>query len=201
MTPQGVKTLRAELGAWKPDWLWTWNGICLGYRQGDSRDGRWSSMRLAVYVFFVSGTLSCWAAEKISLTVTAVSHESSVWESTAVLHHPSSSQTSCNGTGMNTGPTSTANVDCNTTTYGGGQQTVTTHQLHVENIIEANGERFIIQCTASWVGSNCAPMKDGDRFQAEYDGKTTMWISGRKGGNLGKRISIKYKVLDRRPAG
>src|SRR5216684_1608204 len=35
MTSQGVKALRAE-AITKPDWLWTWNGICFGYRLGDS---------------------------------------------------------------------------------------------------------------------------------------------------------------------
>ena len=33
MTSQGAQAVRAEL---KPDWLWTWNGICFGYRLGDS---------------------------------------------------------------------------------------------------------------------------------------------------------------------
>jgi hypothetical protein len=37
MTSQAVKTLlRAEPLTLKPDWLWTWNGVCFGYRLGDS---------------------------------------------------------------------------------------------------------------------------------------------------------------------
>src|SRR5713226_1624345 len=35
MTFQAVQTVLAELGASKPDWLWTWTGT-LGYRRGDS---------------------------------------------------------------------------------------------------------------------------------------------------------------------
>jgi hypothetical protein len=31
MNSQGVQSVRAT-----PDWLWTWNGVCFGYRQGDS---------------------------------------------------------------------------------------------------------------------------------------------------------------------
>ena len=120
-------------------------------------------------------------------------------ESTSIFRKPTLSNTSCNGTGMNTGPMSTAQVNCQTVTPGGESQAVTTRKLDVENIVDANGERFTIRCTANWIGSNCLPMKDGDQFQAEYDGKTTMWVTARKGGNLGKPVSAKYKVLDRRP--
>jgi hypothetical protein len=38
-------------------------------------------------------------------------------------------------------------------------------------------------------------MNDGDQFLAEIDG-TTMWVSARRGGNQGKPIRIKYKILD-----
>jgi hypothetical protein len=100
---------------------------------------------------------------------------------------------------MNTGPMSTAQLNCQTVTQGGGSQAVTTRKLDVENIVDANGERFTVRCTANWIGSNCFPMKDGDQFPAEYDGKTTMWITARKGDNLGKPVSAKYKVVDRRP--
>jgi hypothetical protein len=41
-------------------------------------------------------------------------------------------------------------------------------------------------------------MTDGDTFQAEIDG-TTMWVHGRNGGNQGKEIRVKYKILDIRP--
>jgi len=70
----------------------------------------------------------------------------------------------------------------------------------VSNIVEANDQRYLITCRASWVGSNCAPMIDGDTFQAEIDG-TTMWVKARKGGNQGKEVRVKYKILDIRPVG
>ncbi|MGA2215263.1 MAG: hypothetical protein ABSH31_18465 [Bryobacteraceae bacterium] len=41
-------------------------------------------------------------------------------------------------------------------------------------------------------------MTDGDTFQAEIEG-TTMWVHGRNGGNQGKEIRVKYKILDIRP--
>jgi hypothetical protein len=98
---------------------------------------------------------------------------------------------------MSTGPFSSAQVNCNTTSSGGPQR-ISGSRLDVQNIVESPSERFVIVCTASWAGSNCSPMLDGDRFEAEYDGKRTMWITGKKGGNLGKRVVAKYRVLDRR---
>ena len=31
-----ARSIRAALGVVTPNWLWTWNGICFGYRRGDS---------------------------------------------------------------------------------------------------------------------------------------------------------------------
>lgn len=70
--------------------------------------------------------------------------------------------------------------------------------LDVKNVVEANGMRYVIVCRASWSGSSCGPLNDGDRFPAEIEG-TTMWIEARKGGNQGKKMRIKYKILDIRP--
>jgi hypothetical protein len=151
------------------------------------------------WAFLVCGNPLIWGAERIPLVVTAVSHESQVTTGQVTMPGNATSNTSCNGTGINTGPLSTASVNCQTTTQGTGPTTVTTRRLDVRNVVEANGEWFTISCTANWALSNCSPMTDGDKFDAEYDGKTTMWISARKGGNLGKPITIKYHVLDRRP--
>jgi hypothetical protein len=41
----------------------------------------------------------------------------------------------------------------------------------------------------------CVPLTDGDRFEAEIKG-TTMWVHARKGGNQGKAVKIKYRVID-----
>jgi hypothetical protein len=60
--------------------------------------------------------------------------------------------------------------------------------IDVMNIVEADGMRYTIVCRASWVGSNCAPLIEGDVFQAEIDNKT-MWL-----------IAQKNKILDIRPA-
>ena len=34
MSTQAVRTILAALT--KPNWVWTWNGVCFGYRRGDS---------------------------------------------------------------------------------------------------------------------------------------------------------------------
>src|SRR5712691_7963372 len=34
MSTQAVRIILASLT--KPNWLWTWNGVCFGYRRGDS---------------------------------------------------------------------------------------------------------------------------------------------------------------------
>ena len=67
------------------------------------------------------------------------------------------------------------------------------------NIVEADGLRYSIVCRASWNGSNCVPLTEGDLFQAESDDKT-MWLVARKGGNQGKEVRMRNKILDIRPA-
>jgi hypothetical protein len=36
MSTQSGRSVRAALDLLTPNWLWTWNGICFGYRRGDS---------------------------------------------------------------------------------------------------------------------------------------------------------------------
>jgi hypothetical protein len=117
---------------------------------------------------------------------------------TGTIFLPQTTNTNCNGTGINNRPMTTASVNCQSSTNG-GPSTITTRRLDVENIVESNGVRYKIVCTGSWAGTNCSPMENGEEFDADYDGKTTMWVTARKGGNLGKPVTIKYKVLDRRP--
>lgn len=79
------------------------------------------------------------------------------------------------------------------------QITLTT--VEVTNVVEAEAMRYIIACRGHlWWGleGSCMPMKGGDIFPAEIDG-TTMWIRARKGGNQGKEVRIKNKILDIRP--
>jgi hypothetical protein len=69
----------------------------------------------------------------------------------------------------------------------------------VTSVVEADGIRYTIACRASWGGSNCAPLIEGDSFAAEIDGKT-MWLTVRKGGNQGSEVRMKNNILDIRPA-
>ena len=70
--------------------------------------------------------------------------------------------------------------------------------MFVTDVVEANDMRYTITCRAGWVGSHCAPLINGDSFPAEIDGNT-MWLSARVGGNQGKQVRVKYKILDIRP--
>ena len=130
-------------------------------------------MRAALLIPATLVALACQAADRIHLTITAVSHDNV-------------SATTCSG-----------RTTMNCQTYDGGPQT---------NVVEANGLRYTIACVGSFaeryvagVMKNCPNLKDGDRFQADYDGKTTMWVYAKKGGNLGKPITVKYHVRDLRP--
>jgi hypothetical protein len=87
-----------------------------------------------------------------------------------------------------------------------------------EKVIDSEGMVYTIVCTdrpsvlsgaiagaAAGAGSGgdttlsgrgkCVPLTDGDRFDAEIKG-TTMWVHARKGGNQGKAVTIKYKIID-----
>jgi hypothetical protein len=90
-------------------------------------------------------------------------------------------------------------TNCRTTSTPPRVRQVTRSIRDVSNIVEADNQRYLITCRASWADSNCTSMTHGDIFQAEIDG-TTMWVHGRNGGNQGKEIRVKYEILDIRPA-
>jgi hypothetical protein len=75
---------------------------------------------------------------------------------------------------------------------------ITTRTADVMDKVTANGMVYTIVCTAHWVASNCLPLIDGDVFQVDVQG-TTMWVFAHKGGNQGKLVKMKYKILDIRP--
>jgi hypothetical protein len=154
----------------------------------------------------VSLTFAVAAKDKIFVTVRAVSHTDEFRSRTSQWTTPGSANTSCsgsaNGSATTIGNTTTGTVygttNCQTTSTPAQVHQITRSIRDVSNIVVANDQRYLITCRASWVGSNCAPMIDGDEFQAEIDG-TTMWVKARKGGNQGKEIRVKYKILDIRP--
>jgi len=138
------------------------------------------------------------AKDKIYLTIRAVTHTDEVLSATSQWTSPGSANTNCSGSATTIGNTTTGMANCQTTSTPAQVHQITRTVRDVTNIVTANDQRYLITCRASWVGSNCAPMIDGDSFPAEIDG-TTMWVNARKGGNQGKEVRVKYKILDIRP--
>jgi hypothetical protein len=159
-------------------------------------------MRFIVLLVLLCGvSFSCLAKDnnKKSLTVRAVAFTSQTNERTSTYTTPGTSNTNCSGTGTTIGNTTNATANCQTTSTPAQTHQITSHTIDVMNIVEAEGMRYTIVCRASWVGSNCAPLIEGDMFQAEIENKT-MWLVAHKGGNQGKEVRMKNKILDIRPA-
>jgi hypothetical protein len=135
-------------------------------------------------------------AQKQTIWVTAVPHNSNLISATATYQTPGYSSANCNGTATTNGNVTYGNANCNGTYTAPQQHNITISRLDVADKVRAqNGQIYTIVCSAHWVGSNCSPLIDGDTFSAEIDG-STMWIRAHKGGNQGKAVNVKYKILD-----
>jgi hypothetical protein len=123
--------------------------------------------------------------DKETIRVTAVTHESDQTPGTADI--------SCGGTA--TALVTTGNVNCDA--YNPPRQ----HRIAIwrrdvmDKVQAEDGRIYTITCSANWLGSNCASLIDGDKFEAEVE-KTTMWITAYKGKNQDKEVRVKYKILD-----
>lgn len=137
--------------------------------------------------------------EKQTLTVRAVSYRAIPHERTAYYQTQGYSNTSCYGSGTDTGYWTNLNLNCQTVTTPPQTIPITVRSVEVYNRVEAGNMVYTITCSARWVGSRCSWLIPGDSFQAEMSG-TTMWILGRKGGNMGKPIKAKFRILDIRPS-
>jgi hypothetical protein len=157
--------------------------------------------KFAHLIVLCSLAFSCFAknSNKKSLTVRAVAFTSRTNERTSSYTTPGTSNTNCSGSGTTIGNTTNASVNCQTTSTPAQTHQINSRTIDVMNIVEADGMRYTIVCRASWVGSNCAPLIAGDVFRAEIDNRT-MWLMARKGGNQGKEVKMKNKILDIRPA-
>jgi hypothetical protein len=158
-------------------------------------------MRNLVRIALLIVTLgSCFGNDpKKLLTVRAVAFTSNTIGRSSTYMTPGTSTTNCSGSASTIGNTPNGSANCQTTSNPAQVHQVSSRVIEVMNIVEADGMRYKIIYRASWVGSNCAPLIEGDMFQAEIDNHT-MWISARKGGNQGKEIRVKYKILDIRPS-
>jgi hypothetical protein len=131
------------------------------------------------------------AAYAQKLTVVAVAHNTQERDYTTTT--PQQSNTNCTGTDTS--------VNCNTTTYGGGTQTHAPYRLTQVVTANENGQtiRYTLSRTARWRWSSLDWLNDGESFPAEIKGKH-MYITCRRGGNQGKKETLKYDILDIRPA-
>ncbi len=143
---------------------------------------------------------------KQKLIIRAVTHAAQVNERHSTYVTPGTSNTTCNTSGNATAiglpgmvtANGTATSNCQTTSRPAQVHEVNRSTVSVMNVVEADGLRYKIVCTAGWAGSNCSQMTDGEMYEAEIEG-TTMWVAARRGGNQGKLMRVKYQVLDIRP--
>jgi len=130
--------------------------------------------------------------------VRAVSYRAIPHERTTYYQTQGYSNTGCYGSGTDIGYWTNLNLNCQTVTTPPQTIPITVRSVEVYNRVEAGNMVYTITCSARWVGSHCSWLFPGDSFQAEVNG-TTMWSLGRKGGNMGKPIKAKFRLLDVRP--
>lgn len=147
-------------------------------------------------------SMLCFAGQKhenATLTLRALAYRAIPHERTMHYRTSGHSNTSCYGSGTDWGYSTTINLNCSTVTTPPQDIPVTVRSVEVYNKLEAEGMVYIVTCTAHWIGSNCTWLIPGDSFPAEVKG-TTMWITAHKGGNMGKEVHPKFRILDIRPA-
>lgn len=132
---------------------------------------------------------------KTGLVIRAVAYRAIPHERTTYYRTQGYSNTTCFGSGTDWGYLTTLNMNCQTVTTPPQEIPVTIRSIDVFNAVQANGLTYTVTCTAHWVGSKCSWLIPGDNFEAEVSG-TTMLVSARKGGNMGKEMRIKFKILD-----
>jgi hypothetical protein len=125
------------------------------------------------------------------LTVVTVSH--SVNERGYTITTPQTTNTNCD-----LYPNS---VNCSSITYGGETQNKAVY--HFIEVVTSSDEgrvtQYTLSRTARWVWNSMDWLNDGESFPAEIKGKH-MFISCRRGGNQGKKETLKYDIPDIRPA-
>jgi len=109
------------------------------------------------------------------------------------------SGTGCSGSGMYGSYPSPLDVNCRPLPTLPQAIPITIRRVVVQGQLEGDGKVYTVACTANWVGSGCGWFIPGDTFGAEVKG-TTLWVYAPRGGNPGKPIRAKYRILDVRPA-
>jgi hypothetical protein len=127
------------------------------------------------------------AAHGQKLVVIAGAHDTQ--ESDFTTTTPAESNTNC--------AANDTSVNCRTTTYGGTTQQHAIYRLTQWVTADQNGQtiRYKLERTARWRWSSTDWLTEGESFPAEIKGKH-MEIECRKGGNQGKKETLKYDILD-----
>lgn len=107
-----------------------------------------------------------------------------------------SANTWTTSSGVNSSCWNTKNgVSCSSSSYGGDQKAI----YHFQQVVRGNdGNTYTLGRTASWAWSNTSQLEAGETFPAVIKGKN-MYITGRQGGNQGRKVTLKYTILDIRP--
>jgi hypothetical protein len=153
---------------------------------------------VAVAFFILCGLAQSTIAKdsnKEKLVVRAVAYRAVPHERTTYYRTQGYSNTTCYGSGSDWGYSTSLDINCQTVISPPQDVPVTVRSVEVYNALEANGRLYTVTCTAHWVGSKCAWVNPGDSFEAEVSG-TTMWVNGRRGGNMGKVMRTKFKIVD-----
>jgi hypothetical protein len=141
-----------------------------------------------------------------TLSVRAVAYRAIPHEATSSYTTPGYRNTYCygsgNGSATDWGYMTTINMsfntNCQTVTTPPKEYTNTRRTMEAYNLVEANGMAYTIRCTANWIASSCNALTPGDYFSAEVK-DTTPWITAREGGNTGKEVHAKFRIVDIRP--
>lgn len=149
-------------------------------------------MRAACSVLLLSAFLACRVAyaQDRTLLVTAGPHD--LRESDFNVTSPSETNTNCN--------IYTSQINCQSTTDGGKTQTRAVYFLHQLVTSNENGcTVYTLAKTARWVWQHVPDwLNEGEMFPAEVKGKQ-MFVTAFKGGNQGKKVTLKYDIADMRP--
>jgi hypothetical protein len=131
--------------------------------------------------------------QKTTLTLRAVARPAMRYEKTPWTGGYSG--TSCSGSEMYWEYSSPLDVNCRPLPAPSQAIPITIQRVVIQGQLEGNGKVYTVSCTAHWVGSGCGWLIAGDTVGAEVRG-TTMWVNTRRGGNAGKPIRVKYRILD-----
>ncbi|HEY6290265.1 MAG TPA: hypothetical protein VI455_01710 [Terriglobia bacterium] len=144
-------------------------------------------MMIAV-ALLVGASATALAAERQTLTVRAWDHRTS--EQDYRTRDPGWSSTTC--------AAYSDGVSCNTFGYPASESTGAVYHFAQVVLDEQTKTAYKLSRTARWVWSNMDELKDGDYYTAEISGKE-MRIHLQRGGNMGKKVTVKYRIVDVRP--